>query len=120
MRDRAAIQQPSVTVGQKPATPLAASLRRHAELLGGASDRATLIDDHRNHAATGIQTESSVSVKLHPVCSLVLGCLAALSLQEAPDATTSTQEQRPQELQLAHLEVGSRPGARDGEPSGAA
>src|SRR5207248_10429211 len=38
--------------------------------------------------ATAFQTESSVSVKLHPVSSLGLRCLAALSLQGGPDGPT--------------------------------
>jgi hypothetical protein len=58
------------------------------EWIGGLRQRPTLIDNAPGQQAALVQTESGVSVEIHPASSLGLGCLAAPSLQGGPDEPT--------------------------------
>src|SRR5207253_838980 len=88
IRRRGAIQQPELALGAVAPHPLAGTADADFGGLGRPRHRPLLLDHPPAQHPAPIQTESSVSVKIHPVSSLRLSRLAALSLQGGPDGPT--------------------------------
>src|SRR5260221_14565557 len=92
MRDRSrrrrAIQQPKLALCEIAPHPLASAADADLGGRGRLAQRPLPIHNPTAQPATAFQTESSVSVKLHPVSSLGLRCVVALSLQGGPDGPT--------------------------------
>src|SRR5665213_929420 len=92
MRDPAwrarTIEQPVLALDPIPPRPLAGTTHTDLSSRCRLRQRPTLIDNSPRELPAPIQTERRVSVKLHPVSSLRLSCLAALRLQGGPDGPT--------------------------------
>src|SRR5205823_6774891 len=87
-RSRGAIKQPDLALGAVARHPFTSAADGDLGGLGRLAQRPLPLYCTAAELATAFQTESSVSVKLHPVSSLGLRCLAALSLQGGPDGPT--------------------------------
>src|SRR5829696_7088294 len=81
---------PELAFGAVAPDPLARAADTNFGGLGRRRQRPLLIDNPLNQHPPLVQAESRVSVELHPVSSLGLSRLAALSLQGGPDEPTSS------------------------------
>src|SRR5712691_6151992 len=88
VRGRRAVEQAELAVGAVAPHPLARAADADLRGLSCLRQRPLLINYAPAQKPTSIQTERSVSVKIHPVSSLGLSGLAALSLQGGPDGPT--------------------------------
>src|ERR1039458_1157192 len=92
MRDPAwrarTIEQALLALEPIPARPLTSTTQTDLSGPCRLGHSPTLINNPTRELPAPIQTERSVSVKLHPVSSLRLSCLAALRLQGGPDGPT--------------------------------
>src|SRR5579884_4486735 len=92
MRDgpwhRGTIQQPELTLSAVARHPLTGTADADLGGRGRLAQRPLTLHHPPAQLPASFQTERSVSVKLHPVSSLGLRCLAALSLQGGPDGPT--------------------------------
>ena len=92
VRDRAwcrgAVEQPELAFHAVAPDPLAGAADADFGGLGRLRQRPSLINYSPAQLPTTIQTECSVSVEVHPVSSLGLSRLVALSLQGGPDGPT--------------------------------
>src|ERR1039458_8573441 len=92
MRDPAwrarTIEQALLALEPIPARPLTSTTQTDLSGPCRLGHSPTLINNPTRELPAPIQTERSVSVKLHPVSSLRLRCLAALRLQGGPDGPT--------------------------------
>src|SRR3989442_372726 len=88
VRRRGAGEQPELALGAVTPDPLAGAADADFGGLGRLRQRPSLLDHPTAQLPTSIQTESRVSVQVHPVSSLGLSRLPALSLQGAPDGPT--------------------------------
>src|SRR5262245_40327757 len=79
LRRRAAIEQPGLTLFAIALGPLAGGALAHLGGRGRRAERPTLLDNPPRQSPARIQTESGVSVDLHPVTSLGLSRLEHLS-----------------------------------------
>src|ERR1019366_9531540 len=87
-RGRRTIQQAELAVGAIAANPLASAPLTDLSGLGRPLQRPSVINDSPAEIPALVQAERSVSVQIHPVSSLGLRCLAALSFQGGPDEPT--------------------------------
>src|ERR1700740_1716740 len=88
IRRRGAVEQPELALGAVTPDPLAGAADADFGGLGCLRQRPSLLNNSTAQLPTSIQTESRVSVQIHPVSSLGLSGLAALSLQGGPDGPT--------------------------------
>ena len=89
-RRRGAIEQPELALGAVAAHPLARAADADFGGLGRLRQRPLSLDHPPAEQPALVQAEGRVSVQLHPVSSLGLSGLAALSLQGGPDEPTSS------------------------------
>src|ERR1700683_4576630 len=89
-RRRGAIEETETPLDPIAPDPLAGTADADFGGLGRFRQRPPIIDNTPAQQPTSIQTERSVSVKVHPVLPLGLSRLAALSLQGNPDGPTSS------------------------------
>src|SRR5918994_1789406 len=87
-RRRGAIEQAELALRAVAADPLARAAHADFGGRGRLRQRPALLDDAPCQQPALVQAEGRVSVELHPVSSLGLGCLAAPSLQGGPDEPT--------------------------------
>src|SRR5437764_8690141 len=87
-RRRGTIHQSGLALDSVAPHPLTGTADADFGGLGRRRDRPSFLDDPPAQQPAPIQTERSISVKVHPVSSLGLSRLAALSLQGGPDGPT--------------------------------
>src|SRR5450759_2199453 len=87
-RRRRVIQQAELAVHAIATHPLPGTTNADLDGRGRLRHRPCLINDSLTEQPALIQAERRVSVQIHPVSSLGLRCLAALSLQGGPDEPT--------------------------------
>src|SRR5437763_7325680 len=87
-RRRGTIHQSELALDSVAPHPLTGTADADFGGLGRRRDRPSFLDDPPAQQPAPIQTERSISVKVHPVSSLGLSRLAALSLQGGSDGPT--------------------------------